>query len=195
MCRWKRPSGLRVQSGLSRRCRRGWRRFGSRLFRGFLRCRLFGSFFSSRLFRGRFFLGDGFFSGLLNSFFGSRLFRRYFLGRWLFGRRLLRCSLFGDGLFSCRFLGHRLLRCYLFSNRLFDCRFLLGGGLLRCYFLCCRLFGGDFLCGGLGFCGRFFCSCHKVLLDQVNRSLGGKHFVRLCGHTKRSMALDPGPAP
>jgi hypothetical protein len=29
----------------------------------------------------------------------------------------------------------------------------------------------------------------------VNRSLGGKHFVRLWGHTKRSMALDPGPAP
>ena len=174
MCRWKRPSGLRVQSGLSRRCRRGWRRFGSRLFRGFLRCRLFGSFFSSRLFRGRLFLGDGFFSGLLDGFFGSRLFRRYFLGRWLFGRRLLRCSLFGDGLFSCRFFGHRLLRCYLFSNRLFDSWFLLGGGR---------------------FCGRFFCSCHKVLLDQVNRSLGGKHFVRLWGHTKRSMALDPGPAP
>ena len=190
MCRRKRPSGLRVQSGLSRRCRRGWRRFGSRLFRGFLRCRLFGSFFSSRLFRGRLFLGDGFFRGLLDGFFGSRLFRRYFLGR-----RLLRCSLFGDGLFSCRFLGHRLLRCYLFSNRLFDCRFLLGGGLLRCYFLCCRLFSCGFLCGGLVFCGRFFCSCHIVLLDQVNRSLGGKHFVRLWGHTTRSMALDPGPAP
>jgi len=175
MCRRKRPSGLRVQSGLSRRCRRGWRRFGSRLFRGFLRCRLFGSFFSSRLFRGRLFLGDGFFSGLLDSLFGSRFLGCYFLGRRLFG-----CGFFSGG---------------LFRDGLFSGRFLLGGGLLRCYFLCCRLFGCGFLCGGLGFCGRFFCSCHIVLLDQVNRSLGGKHFVRLWGHTKRSMALDPGPAP
>ena len=180
MCRRKRPSGLRVQSGLSRRRRRGWRRFGSRLFRGFLRCRLFGSFFSSRLFRGRLFLGDGFFSSLLNGLFGSRFFGCYFLCCWLF---------------SGRFLGHRLLGCYFLGDRLFGGRFLLSCGFLRCYFLCCRLFSCGFLCGGLGFCGRFFCSCHIVLLDQVNRSLGGKHFVRLWGHTKRSMALDPGPAP
>ena len=190
MCRRKRPSGLRVQSGLSRRCRRGWRRFGSRLFRGFLRCRLFGSFFSSRLFRGRLFLGDGFFRGLLDGFFGSRLFRRYFLGR-----RLLRCRFFSSRLFRDWLFSGGLLRCYFLSDRLFGGRLLFSGGFLRCYFLCCRLFSCGFLCGGLVFCGRFFCSCHIVLLDQVNRSLGGKHFVRLWGHTKRSMALDPGPAP
>ena len=195
MCRRKRPSGLRVQSGLSRRRRRGWRRFGSRLFRGFLRCRLFGSFFSSRLFRGRLFLGDGFFSSLLDGLFGSRFLGCYFFGRWLFGCGFFSSRLLRDGLFSCRFLGHRLLRCYFLSDRLFGCRLLFSGGFLRCYFLCCRLFSCGFLCGGLVFCGRFFCSCHIVLLDQVNRSLGGKHFVRLWGHTKRSMALDPGPAP
>ncbi len=190
MCRRKRPSGLRVQSGLSRRRRRGWRRFGSRLFRGFLRCRLFGSFFSSRLFRGRLFLGDGFFRSLLDSLFGSRFLGCYFFGRWLFGR-----SFFSNRLFGRCFFSHRLLRCYFLSDRFFSGRFLFSGRLLHGYFLCCRLFSCSFLCGGLVFCGRFFCSCHIVLLDQVNRSLGGKHFVRLWGHTKRSMALDPGPAP
>ena len=165
-CR-KRPSRLRVQSGLScRGCGRSGRRRcgGSGCFRGFLRSRLLGCFLGGWLFGSRFLGGSGLFC------------RRFFRGCFLGGSSFLRCYLF---------------RCYLFRWSLFRCCFFSRGRLLRRRFLRRYFFGWrsffswrSFLrwCGL--FCGRFFCSCHHFLLDQITKSTS---CVLEC--TKRFMPL------
>ena len=160
--RGKRPSGLRVQSGLSRRGSRGSGCFGGRLF---------GSLFRSGLFRSRLFRG--------------RLFR-YFLGSGLFGSRLS-SGLFGSRLSSSGFLGRSLLRYGLFGSRLsssgFLGRSLFGRGLLHSSFFGRSLFGGRLLSSDLLRCSSFFCcglfcSCHSFLLDHIAKSTSRKETVK-----------------
>ena len=160
--RGKRPSGLRVQSGLSRRGSRGSGCFGGRLF---------GSLFRSGLLRSRLFRG--------------RLFR-YFLGSGLFGSRLS-SSLFCSRLSSSGFLGRSLLRYGLFGSRLsssgFLGRSLFGRGLLHSSFFGRSLFGGRLLSSDLlrcssFFCCGFFCSCHSFLLDHIAKSTSRKETVK-----------------
>ncbi len=164
--RRKRPGGLRVQRCLSRGRYRNRGCFRSGFFRCFLRSGFFRCFLGCRFFRGRF--SGGCF------FLRRRLLRRglflgrSFLGRYLFGRGLLRCGLPGRS-----FLG----------------RYLFGRGLLRCglpgrSFLGRCLFSRSLLRRGL-LCGRFFRSCHHLLLDQIAKSTS----CLLVG-MKRSMVLE-----
>ena len=126
--RRERPSGLRVQRCLGGRC--CCSRRGSRLFRGFLRSRLFlgyffGCFFRSRLF-GCCFFGGGLFGCC---FFGGGLFSCYFFGGGLFG-----CCLLGGGLFSGCFFGGRLFSGYFFGGRFLGGSFFSGRFLCSCHY-------------------------------------------------------------
>ncbi len=160
--RGKRPSGLRVQSGLSRRGSRGSGCFGGRLFGSLFRSGLLRSrLFRSRLFR--YFLGSGLFRcRLSSSLFRSRLSSNSFLGRSFFRYCFFDCgflsrSLFGRGLLHSSFFGRSLLGCGLLSGR------LLSSDLLRC--------SSFFSCG-------FFCSCHSFLLDHIAKSTSRKETVK-----------------
>jgi len=155
--RGKRPSGLRVQSGLSRRGSRGSGCFGGRLFGSLFRSGLLRSrLFRSRLFR--YFLGSGLFRSRLSSgFLGGSLFRYCFFDCGLLGCSFLGRSLFGRGLLHSSFFGRGLLGCGLLSGR------LLSSDLLRC--------SSFFSCG-------FFCSCHSFLLDHIAKSTSRKETVK-----------------
>ena len=166
--RGKRPSGLRVQGGLSRRGSGSRRCLGSGCFRCFLRSRLLGCFLGGWLFGRRF---------LRSCFLGWGLFRCYFLGRRFLGSSFFSRSFFGRSLFS---------GCF-FSWSLFS------WSLLSCYFFsrCCLFCGCSFLCGSGLFCGRFFCSCHfNFLLDQLTKSTSCELECM-----KRFMVLGVCPAP
>ncbi len=161
--RGKRPSCLRVQSGLSRRGGRGSGCFGGRLFGSLFRSGLLGSrLFRSRLFR--YLLGSSLFRGRLSSsgFLGRSLLRYGLLRYGLFCSRLsssgfLGRSLFGRGLLHSSFFGRGLLGCGLLSGR------LLSSDLLRC--------SSFFSCG-------LFCSCHSFLLDHIAKSTSRKETVK-----------------
>jgi hypothetical protein len=152
-----------VQRGL-RNKRRGGSRcsfglFGSWLFSGFLGGRLFGSW----LFSGYFF-SSGLFSRC--SFFRCGLLGGYFFSSDFFSRcSFFRCRLLGGYFFSSDFFG----RCsFLRWRSFFRCGFLGGYFFSRCSFFRCGFFSGRF------FSGQFFCSCHTMLLNQVEYSTIGK---------------------
>src|SRR5690606_41745577 len=99
------------------------------------------------------------------------------------------CDYFASALSLCE-----LLVGILLCRRLL-CRSLLrwcadGRDLLRRCLLRSRraLLGRGLLCSRL-FRGRFLCSCHFFLLDQVEKSTSG-NTLRPLVNAKRSMALD-----
>jgi len=157
VARRERPGCLGVQRGLCRRGSSRGRRLGG-LLGG---CSLLG--------RGCLLGG----SGLLRCY--GLLGRSGFLGR------------------CCCLLGRRgLLRCYGLlggSGFLGRCCCLLGGsGLLRCYSLLGRsgfLCRCSFLRWGCLLGGRFFRSCHHVLLGSICK----EHFLSSVGR-KRSMGME-----